>query len=212
MESMQNGLVMAGEPGIPRTWETLFAHALTAVGEIASHGRDDPFWTSWTNDMFSSKSNSMLSTRSERGALHFHVAVRGRQMYSLLRSIWQSVLGLGPDGQQMGQVNVREPNSFSFGVKGAHRLAAYNAKYCGNQMDCRELDQKRNFRSRGIIVPEVEYWRLPHYTNMLDAVHAAFRADEGHTMEGLIAWCNNALGVVYLATALGQPKLSSCPF
>lgn len=42
---MQSGLVMAGAPGIPRTWETLFGHALRIIGEIAKHGRDDPFWT-----------------------------------------------------------------------------------------------------------------------------------------------------------------------
>ena len=36
---------MAGAPGIPRTWETLFGHALKIIGEIAKHGRDDPFWT-----------------------------------------------------------------------------------------------------------------------------------------------------------------------
>ena len=42
---MQNGLVMAGTPGIPRTWETLFSQALKVIGEIARHGRDDPFWT-----------------------------------------------------------------------------------------------------------------------------------------------------------------------
>ena len=35
MESMQNGLVMAGTPGIPRTWETLFSQALKVIGEIA---------------------------------------------------------------------------------------------------------------------------------------------------------------------------------
>ncbi|WP_373987795.1 nucleotidyl transferase AbiEii/AbiGii toxin family protein [Duganella sp. BuS-21] len=45
MESVQNGLVMAGMPGIPPAWETLFSQALTVIGEIASHGRDDPFWT-----------------------------------------------------------------------------------------------------------------------------------------------------------------------
>lgn len=45
MESMQNGLVMVGMPGIPRTWETLFSQALLVIGEIAKHGRDDPFWT-----------------------------------------------------------------------------------------------------------------------------------------------------------------------
>ena len=45
VESMQNSLVMVGAPGIPRTWETLFFQALTLIGEIAAHGRDDPFWT-----------------------------------------------------------------------------------------------------------------------------------------------------------------------
>ncbi len=45
MESMQSGLVMAGAPGIPGTWETLFSQALRLIGEIARYGRDDPFWT-----------------------------------------------------------------------------------------------------------------------------------------------------------------------
>jgi hypothetical protein len=47
---------------------------------------------------------------------------------------------------------------------------------------------------------------------MLDAVDSAFRAIEGHTMENLITWCNNGLGVVYLATAPGIPAESECPF
>lgn len=42
---MQNSLVMAGAPSIPTTWETLFSNALTVIGEIARHGRADPFWT-----------------------------------------------------------------------------------------------------------------------------------------------------------------------
>ncbi len=96
----------------------------------------------------------------KRGALHFHVAVRGRQNYHLLRSIWQSVLGLGQSGEQMGQVNVRDPHRFGFGKNGAHKLASYIAQYCGKGMDCRELDQKRYFRSRGIVLPVVNTWRL----------------------------------------------------
>ena len=36
---------MAGAPGIARTWETLFCDALKILGEIAKHGRDNPFWT-----------------------------------------------------------------------------------------------------------------------------------------------------------------------
>ena len=148
----------------------------------------------------------------ERGALHFHVAVRGRQSYVLLRSIWQRVLGTGPDGEQMGQVNVRDPNKFGFGVKGAHKIASYIAKYCGKEMQCRALDQKRYFRSRGIVVPEVQFWRLPGCTTMLEAVGVAFEAIGGHCMDGLQTWCNNALGVVYLATAPGLPDVDYCPF
>ncbi|WP_445231987.1 nucleotidyl transferase AbiEii/AbiGii toxin family protein [Duganella rhizosphaerae] len=45
MESLPNGLVMANAPGIPHTWEVLFSHAVTLIGEIAKHGRTDPFWT-----------------------------------------------------------------------------------------------------------------------------------------------------------------------
>lgn len=149
----------------------------------------------------------------ERGALHFHVAVAGRQMYALLRSIWQSVLGRGPNGEQMGQVNVRDPHRFGFGVTGAHKIASYIAKYCGKEMQCRALDQKRYFRSKGIVVPEVHSWRLLGCTSMLGAAQAAFRAIEGHCMDGLQTWCNNGLGVVYLATAPGLPDdVYECPF
>lgn len=148
----------------------------------------------------------------ERGALHFHVAVSGRQMYALLRSIWQSILGRGPDGEQMGQVNVRDPHKFGFGTKGAHKIASYIAKYCGKEMQCRDLDQKRYFRSRGVVVPEVQTWRLP-CTDQLGAVRAAFAALYGHSLVGLQTWCNNGLGVVYLATEPGLlDSTADCPF
>jgi hypothetical protein len=112
----------------------------------------------------------------------------------------------------MGQVNVRDPHKLGFGQKGAHRLAGYISKYCGKQMVARELNEKRYFSSKGIVLPELQYWRLPNCTCMLDAVHAAFRMIEGHAMENLDTWCNNALGVVYLATAPGMPIEPEVPF
>jgi len=151
--------------------------------------------------------------QQQRGAIHFHIAVRGRQCYALLRSIWQSVLGQDEEGRQRGQVNVRDPHRFGFGQTGHHKLASYIAKYCGKQMDVRDLNEKRYFCSRGIVIPEVERWRLPGVTNMLDACLAAYDAATGHSLRGLQSWCNNSLGFVYLATEPGfVPIENICPF
>jgi hypothetical protein len=147
----------------------------------------------------------------ERGALHFHIAVRGRQNYVLLRSIWQRVLGLGENGQQMGQVNVRDPHRFGFGQNGAHKLASYIAKYCSKQMNARALDQKRYFRSRGIELPEVSSVRL-NCTSMLGAVQSAYSIIAQFGYEGLQSWCNNGLGVVWLSTAPRTTRVADCPF
>jgi hypothetical protein len=149
----------------------------------------------------------------KRGALHFHIGVRGRQDYNLLRHVWQSVVGKDAEGRQMAQVNVRDPSRFGFGAKGFHKLASYIAKYCGKSMGARGLNQKRYFSSRGIPVPEVQSWWLRGVTNQLDAVRAAFDALTGHSLAGLQSWCNNALGVVYLATEPGfLSNEECCPF
>lgn len=149
----------------------------------------------------------------QRGAIHFHVAVKGRQCYALLRSVWQGVLGLDEAGRQRGQVNVRDPHKFGFNKGGNHKLASYIAKYCGKQMDVRDLNEKRYFCSRGIVVPEVEVWRLPGVTNMLQACQAAFDAATGHSLRGCQSWANNSLGFVYLATEPGFiPIEDCCPF
>ena len=148
----------------------------------------------------------------QRGALHFHVAVRGRQNYVLQRSVWQRVLGLGAAGEQLGQVNVRDPHRFGFGQNGAHKLASYIAKYCSKEMQARGLDQKRYFRSRGVVLPDVHTVRL-NCTTMLGAVQAAFTIAMEYGLEGIQSWCNNGLGVVWLSTA-PRPRgpVPDCPF
>ncbi|KAF3999450.1 rolling circle replication-associated protein [Glaciimonas immobilis] len=150
--------------------------------------------------------------QQERGAIHFHIAVHGRQSYVLVRSIWQSIVGVGEGGQQMGQANVRDPHKFGFGKNGANKLASYIAKYVGKKMDSRELNQKRYFRSRGIVLPEVNTWRISS-TDMLGAVQTAFAIAAEFGLEGVQTWCNNALGVVWIATApRSGPLVNACPF
>jgi hypothetical protein len=97
-----------------------------------------------------------------------------------LRSIWPAVLGLNDKGQQMSQVNVRDPHRFGFGKNGAHKLASYIAKYCGKKMECRDLNQRYYFSSsKGIVLPEVTKWRLAS-TDMLSAVQVAFAMAAEH--------------------------------
>lgn len=151
----------------------------------------------------------------QRGAIHFHVAVHGRQCYALLRSIWQSVVSADAEGRKMAQVNVRDPHRFGFGKDGVHKLASYIAKYCSKSMECRDLNDKRYFASKGIPKPDVESWRLASNT-MLAAVETAFAIAADGRLEGMQAWCNNALGVVWIATGPGGPdgpaKALSAPF
>ena len=54
-----------------------------------------------------------------------------------------------------------------------HKLASYIAKYVGKKMDSRKLNQKRYFHSRGIVLPEMNTWRIGS-TDMLEAVQTAF--------------------------------------
>lgn len=149
--------------------------------------------------------------QQERGAIHFHVAVHGRQNYMLLRSIWQSVVGLGQYGEQMGQVNVRDPHRFGFGRNGAHKLASYIAKYCSKQMEVRGLNEKRYFRSRGICLPALDSWRIPA-DSLMSAVQSAFAIASKHGLAGSQYWLNNGLGVVWIATAPNLPLNNFCPF
>ena len=82
-----------------------------------------------------------LAAQEGRSSIHFHVAVRGRQCYHLIRSIWYSVLGKMSDGKTRGNIDVRNPVKFGFGKDGVHKLAAYIAKYCTKSMECRRLDE-----------------------------------------------------------------------
>jgi hypothetical protein len=69
----------------------------------------------------------------------------------------------------MGQIKVRDPHKFGFGRKGAHRLASYIAKYIAKDADAHELNKKRYWTSRGIIVPEKNYYQLPYGTTESEA-------------------------------------------
>ncbi|VBI72161.1 rolling circle replication-associated protein [Burkholderia pseudomallei] len=132
--------------------------------------------------------------RQKRGAWHLHVAVKGRQNYRVLRSIWQSIVGVGN-----GQINVRNP----FKEKGLrHKLAAYLAKYITKDFAEHALNEKRYWTSRGVVVPDV--MPIDHITanDPAEALKIAFKAalQAGATLDRCQAFWRQELGVFWLST------------
>lgn len=162
-------------------------------------------WKAFTRRMRKYKAFHYVAVMElqERGAIHFHVAVQGRQCYHLLRSIWLSIVGNTADGKSGGNVDVRNPARFGFGKDGVHKLAAYIAKYCTKSMECRQLDQKRFFASRGIVKPEVLAWKL-HSNDMLSAVQVAFAIAAEGNLSDMVVYHNKGLQTIWIATAPGR--------
>lgn len=90
--------------------------------------------------------------KQERGAWHWHLAVKGRQDVDLLRTLWRKVV-------VEGNIDVQEPKS-----KGNRRLALvkYLGKYLakGFELKLRELNGHRFRASLGMKVP-VEHIPIP---------------------------------------------------
>jgi hypothetical protein len=159
-------------------------------------------WKAFCRRMGKCKAFQYVATfeRQERGAWHIHVAVHGRQSYQLVRSIWQSVIGKAPDGRSGGAANVRDPHKFGFGRKGQHKLASYIAKYIIKNSEYHDLDKKRYWTSRGIVVPEKKYWSLPYGVDFPQACAHGLEMALGHRADGVTFFANQGLGVFWAAT------------
>ncbi|MDE4920183.1 hypothetical protein ACUXAV_006120 [Cupriavidus metallidurans] len=95
----------------------------------------------------------------KRGAWHVHVACQGKVAKRLIIAVWLRVVG----GKGNGYCHVSNPGrSDSQRSNGkrweSHRLAAYISKYIAKDVSGRELNDKRYWTSRGIVVPEKQDW------------------------------------------------------
>lgn len=135
-----------------------------------------------------------VSERQKRGAWHLHVAVKGRQNYRVLRSIWHSIVGVGN-----GNVDVRNP----FRQRGLrHKLAAYLGKYLTKDFAEHKMNEKRYWTSRGIVVPERH--PIDHIlgNDPAKAILIAFEAAQsvGASLEQCQVFWNQDLGIFWLST------------
>ncbi|MEX3954726.1 hypothetical protein [Trinickia sp. EG282A] len=134
-----------------------------------------------------------VAERQERGAWHMHVAVKGRVVYNLVRSIWRSVIG------EQARVHVANP----FREKGLrHKLASYLSKYMTKDLAEHALNEKRYWTSRGIVVPDV--MPIDHLLsdNAGEAIKVAFDAalKVGCVLDRCQVFWSQGLGCFWLST------------
>lgn len=126
--------------------------------------------------------------RQKRGAWHMHVAVRGRQNYRLVRSIWQSVVG-------EGSVHVRNPWREK---KLRHKLAAYMGKYIAKNAEQGELGERRLWCSKGISKGERDFVGGV-FSSWSDCVNMAMERLDSSLP--LVAWYSKRYDLMFFATS-----------
>jgi hypothetical protein len=135
-----------------------------------------------------------VAERQKRGAWHLHVAVKGRQNYRVLRSIWRSIVG-----HDNGNIDVRNP----FREKGLrHKLASYIGKYITKDFAEHALNEKRYWTSRGVVVPEQDSIAHIVSDDAAAAIKTAFDAalKVGCSLDRCQAYWNQDLGCFWLST------------
>jgi hypothetical protein len=135
-----------------------------------------------------------VAERQKRGAWHLHIAVKGRQNYRVLRSVWGRVVGC-----ESVRVHVKNP----FREKGLrHKLASYIGKYITKDFAEHALNEKRYWTSRGIPVPERQAIAQLVGDSPIEAIKTAFRAAEwaGATLDRCQSYWNEGLGCFWLST------------
>ncbi|HTH58985.1 MAG TPA: hypothetical protein VL689_02380 [Paraburkholderia sp.] len=135
-----------------------------------------------------------VAERQKRGAWHLHIAVKGRQNYRVLRSVWGRVVGC-----ESVRVHVKNP----FREKGLrHKLASYIGKYITKDFAEHALNEKRYWTSRGIPVPARQAIAQLVGDSPIEAIKTAFRAAEwaGATLDRCQSYWNEGLGCFWLST------------
>ena len=141
--------------------------------------------------------------RQKRGAWHLHVACQGKIAKRLIIAVWLRVVG----GKGNGYCHVSNPGR-SESQRGngkrweSHRLAAYISKYISKDVSGRDINDKRYWTSRGIVVPERQTWGTwVQCPSMYDAVSPVLRyLQDVAGLDDLVSHISARNGSFWLAT------------
>lgn len=151
--------------------------------------------------------------KQERGALHIHVAVQGKQDIRWLLRCWLLAIGQAPEDvsawlvggvklgeRSLGAVNVEPPKKRWGGASKQwkrDKLAGYLTKYIGKEFDEAEKNAKKYWHSRNIIKPEIERFWLKAKTYE-EAVIEAHDLIYFTGATSLSMWGDQSAGVVWI--------------
>lgn len=143
--------------------------------------------------------------RQDRGALHLHVAVHGRQDIGLVRRCWYQALGGKGDetgDQTPGQIDVRGPSK-RFGSRiqdwKINKLTGYMCKYMDKAFE--ELESKgskRYWNSKGVPKPVVEKIWLAS-SSFVDAVVESHKLFKTMRPWAVSLWASEGYDTIWLA-------------
>jgi hypothetical protein len=149
----------------------------------------------------------------ERGAIHLHVAVKGKQDIRWLLRCWLLAIGQPADevndwfingnklgDKSLGSVNVEPPKrrwgSCSAKWK-ANKLSSYLTKYIGKEFETTLKGKKKYWHSKGIEQPLVERFYLKA-TDWIEAVREAMAYIKAVGVRNIDAWGDSSAGVVWI--------------
>ena len=119
----------------------------------------------------------VVAEAQKRGAVHFHLAVKGFQNVELLRGLWRSIIG-------EGNIDVQYKRSPAGVQWKKSALASYLTKYIGKNMET-DLNEKRFRCSLGIEIKGQVIW-VPLRVPAKD--YALFRLEAAAGRVGYV-WC-----------------------
>lgn len=93
----------------------------------------------------------VVAERQQRGAFHFHAAVRGYQAVRTLRECWLEAAG-------DGNIDVTPPRRGVRAVEASGHVARYLAKYLAKAFEDSALGSHRYRASEALKVPVVRFW------------------------------------------------------
>ncbi|CAJ0729128.1 hypothetical protein R38712_03940 [Ralstonia pickettii] len=134
-----------------------------------------------------------------RGGWHVHCAVAGRVARFFAIKAWLRVVG----GKGKGYCHIRNPDGGKHGKPWElHKLAGYISKYIGKDVDGHELNRKRYWTSRGIVVPQrTTYGVWMGYPSMYEALKPILiDLHEQFGIHDLVAKVSAMNGSFFLAT------------